>query len=92
MTDSKSLNHPIISDLTKNISRDYGVLNDGGIALRGTFLIDPKGKIRYYECNDAPVGRNPSNVLRVLHALQHVEKHGEVCPVNWDKGQQAIKV
>lgn len=69
---------PILADLTKNISCDYGVLlNDAGIALRGLFLIDTKGVVRHITINDLPVGRSVDEVLRVIKAFQHVEKHGE---------------
>lgn len=75
---------PILSDLTKSISRDYGVLlDDAGIALRGLFLIDPKGIVRHITVNDLPVGRSVDETLRVIKAFQFVEKHGEVCPANW---------
>lgn len=94
ITPDKTLRHPLVADLSKNISRDYGVLNDAGFALRGTFVIDPKGKIRAYSCVDAPVGRNVDDTLRLVQALQYVEKAGgkEVCPVNWKPGAAAIKV
>ena len=69
---------PILSDLTKNISREYGVLlEDAGIALRGLFVIDPKGIVRHVTINDLPVGRSVDEVLRVVKAFQFVEKHGE---------------
>ena len=95
ITPSKKLNHPIVSDLTKNISRDYGVLNEqAGIAMRGTFIIDPKGKIRSYSCCDAPVGRSVKETVRLLTALQHVDAAGgkEVCQVDWNKDSKAIKL
>ncbi len=95
MTESKSLNHPIVGDVTKNIGRDYGVLNeDLGFSLRGTFIIDPKGKIRSITICDAPVGRNVDESIRTLQALQHVDSAGgkEVCPVNWNPGGDTIKL
>jgi len=90
----KTLRHPIIEDLTKNISRDYGVLNEAaGIAMRGVFIIDPKGNIRSYTVNDAPIGRNADEILRTLQAVQHVESNaGEVCPASWTPGAETIKV
>lgn len=94
ITEDKTLRHPIVGDLTKSIGRDYGVLNEAGFSLRGTFIIDPKGKVRAYSCCDAPVGRNVDEVLRTLQALQHVDGAGgaEVCPVNWKPGTSALKV
>lgn len=68
---------PLLADLNKNISRDYGVLLDSGIALRGLFLIDPKSIVRHITINDLPVGRSVDETLRVIQAFQFVEKHGE---------------
>ncbi len=82
---------PILSDLTKSIAKDYGVLLDEGIALRGTFVIDPKGTLRIAHVNDLPVGRSVDEILRVIEALQFVEAHGEVCPANWKKGEATMK-
>ncbi len=84
------LKYPLVSDLTKKISADYGVLLDDGIALRGLFLIDKAGVVRHITINDLPIGRSVDEVLRTLDALQHVEQHGEVCPANWSKGKDAI--
>lgn len=85
------LRYPLIADLTKKISADYGVLLDGGIALRGTFVIDQKGIVRAITVHDLPLGRSIEEALRVLDALQHFEKHGEVCPAGWTKGAATIK-
>jgi peroxiredoxin (alkyl hydroperoxide reductase subunit C) len=85
------VNYPLVSDLSKSISRDYGVLLDDGIALRGLFLIDKEGVIRHALVNDLPLGRNVDEVLRVLDALQFTEEHGEVCPANWREGEEAMK-
>jgi len=85
------LTYPLVADLSKTISRDYGVLLDGGVALRGTFIIDQKGIIRASTIHDLPLGRSIDEALRVLDALQHFEKHGEVCPAGWTKGAATIK-
>ncbi|KAI9009822.1 thioredoxin-like protein [Gaertneriomyces semiglobifer] len=83
---------PLISDITKSIARDYGVLvEDEGIALRGTFIIDPQGVVRQLAINDAPVGRSVDETLRLLEALQFADAHGEVCPANWKKGGKSMK-
>ena len=85
------LKYPLVADLTKQIAADYGVLLDGGIALRGLFLIDQKGVVRHVTINDLPLGRSVDEALRVLDALQHFEKHGEVCPADWKPGAATIK-
>jgi alkyl hydroperoxide reductase subunit AhpC len=86
------LAYPLVADLTKKISSDYGVLLNTGIALRGTFIIDQKGIIRAVTIHDLPLGRSIDETLRVLDSLQHSETHqGEVCPANWTKGAMTIK-
>jgi peroxiredoxin (alkyl hydroperoxide reductase subunit C) len=85
------INYPLVADLNKSISRDYGVLLHDGIALRGLFLIDREGVIRHAVVNDLPLGRNVDEALRMLEALQFTEEHGEVCPANWREGEEAMK-
>jgi peroxiredoxin 2/4 len=81
------LRYPLFSDITRETARRYGVLmEEKGIALRGTFIIDPEGKLRWALVNDLGVGRNIDEVLRVLQALQT----GENCPVNWKPGQKTL--
>jgi peroxiredoxin (alkyl hydroperoxide reductase subunit C) len=82
---------PLISDLSKSISADYGVLLEDGISLRGLFLIDQEGVVRHQLINDLPLGRNVDEALRVIDALQFHETHGEVCPANWRPGEEAMK-
>ncbi len=82
--------YPLVSDLNKNIARSYGVLFDESVALRGLFLIDTKGIVRHALVNDLPLGRSVDEAIRVLDALQFTEKHGEVCPANWHKGDEAM--
>ena len=84
------LKYPLVSDLTKKISADYGVLIDGGVALRGTFLIDRNGVLRHALVNDLPLGRNIDETIRMIDALQFFEQHGEVCPANWKPGALTI--
>jgi alkyl hydroperoxide reductase subunit AhpC len=84
------LKYPLVADLTKKISADYGVLLEGGISLRGLFVIDQKGIVRAITVHDLPLGRSVDEALRVLDALQHFEKHGEVCPANWKPGDATI--
>ena len=85
------IQYPLVADLNKAIARDYGVLFNESIALRGLFLIDQEGIIRHALVNDLPLGRNVDEALRILDALQFVEKHGEVCPANWKEGDEAMK-
>lgn len=81
------LNLPLFSDITKTMSRDYGVLIDEkGISLRGTFIIDSEGILRYALYHDLGVGRSVTETLRVLEALQT----GELCPVEWKKGEKTL--
>lgn len=82
---------PLIADITKQIARDYGVLIDESVALRGSFLIDKEGKIRHYVINDLPLGRNVDESIRMVEALQFHEEHGEVCPAGWNKGDKGMK-
>jgi len=83
---------PIVADLNKEIARKYDVLlEEAGVALRGLFIIDPKGIVRHATINDLPVGRNVDEALRVIQAFQFVEKHGEVCPANWKPGADTMK-
>ena len=81
---------PLVADLTKTISQDYGVLLDGGMALRGTFIIDKDGIVQSAVVNNLGLGRNIDEALRTVDALQHLEEHGEVCPANWTKGDDAM--
>ncbi len=82
--------YPLIADLNKQICRDYDVLLDGGIALRGLFLIDREGVVRHQVVNDLPLGRSVDEALRTVKALQHFEQNGEVCPANWQEGARSI--
>ncbi len=85
------IKYPLVADLNKNISRDYEVLVDDSNALRGLFLIDKEGIIRHSIVNDLPLGRSIDEAMRLVDALQYSEKHGEVCPANWKKGEKAMK-
>jgi len=82
---------PIVSDITKNISRQYDVLIQDSVALRGTFMIDKEGTVRHQLINDLPLGRNVDETLRMIDALLFHEEHGEVCPAGWNKGDQGMK-
>jgi len=83
---------PMLGDTNHQISRDYGVLiEEQGIAFRGLFIIDPKGILRQITINDLPVGRSVDETLRLVQAFQYTDKHGEVCPANWQPGKATIK-
>lgn len=88
----QGVTYPIISDMNKTITQDYGIMVEGaGIAYRGFFLIDKDGKVRHQVVNDLPLGRNVDEALRMVDALQYFEKNGEVCPANWNKGDKTMK-
>ncbi|KAJ3256625.1 hypothetical protein HK103_005259 [Boothiomyces macroporosus] len=86
---------PLLADVTKKISRDYGVLieegGDAGLAARGTFIIDDKQNVRVAQINDLPIGRNIDEVYRLVEAIQFHAQHGEVCPAGWKKGAPTMK-
>jgi len=86
-----NISYPLVADLDKSISQSYGVLLDAGVALRGLFLIDRDGIVRHMVINDLPLGRSVNEALRLLHALQFTEQHGDVCPANWQQGEEAMK-
>lgn len=81
------LNYPLLADSTKGVSMDYGVLlEDEGVALRGTFIIDPEGRLRWMVVSDNNVGRSVSETFRALQALQT----GELCGVEWKPGKKTL--
>ncbi len=86
-----NIQFPMVSDLTKSIARDYGVLLNESVALRGLFLIDKDFTVRHQIINDLPLGRNIDEALRMVKALKFHQEHGEVCPANWNEGQDAMK-
>jgi len=87
-----SIQYPLVADMTKKISKKYGVLlKDAGVALRGLFLIDTEGVVRHEVINDLGLGRSVEEALRVLKALRHLEEYGEVCPADWHEGEEAMK-
>lgn len=82
---------PMVADLTKDIAKSYGVLLPGGVALRGSFLIDRSGVVQVAHVNNLPLGRNVDEMLRLADALRFHEEHGEVCPAGWQKGKAGMK-
>ena len=82
---------PLLSDLSREASFNYGVLLENGVAARGVFVIDDKGMLQSYTVNNLGVGRNVDEVLRLIQAYQYVAKSGEVCPANWKPGDKTMK-
>ena len=83
---------PMVADVKHDIARAYGVEHPSdGVAFRASFLIDKDGLVRHQTVNDLPLGRNVDDIVRVVDALQFHEKHGEVCPAGWQKGQEGMK-
>ena len=85
-----NVQYPLVADLSKNISREYGVLLGEEVSLRGLFLIDKDGIVQHALVNNLPLGRNVDEALRLLDALRYTEEHGEVCPANWQQGEDAM--
>ncbi|MCH9612132.1 MAG: Alkyl hydroperoxide reductase C [Chlamydiia bacterium] len=88
----KGVEYPLIADTDRSIAKAYGTLSEEKkIAFRGLYLIDKEGFIRHQVINDFPLGRSTDEAMRMLDALQFYEKNGEVCPMNWHLGDEAIK-
>jgi alkyl hydroperoxide reductase subunit AhpC len=86
-----AIDYALVADLNKQIARDYDVLVNDAVALRGLFLIDKNGIVRHQVVNDLPLGRSVDEALRMVKALQFVETNGEVCPADWKEGKRTIK-
>lgn len=100
----QGVSYPLVADINKTISQDYDVLagdvfidEDDNVSIegelvayRGLFLIDKAGNVRHQVVNDMPLGRSINECLRVIDALQHFEQFGEVCPMDWNKGDDAM--
>lgn len=82
---------PMVADVSKQIAREYGVLHQDEVALRGTFLIDRDGIVRHQLVNDLPLGRDADETVRIVEALQFHEEVGDVCPAGWQKGDEGMK-
>jgi NADH-dependent peroxiredoxin subunit C len=89
----KKVNYPLVGDPTATLSRNFEVLiEEEGLALRGSFVIDPDGFIKLYEIHDNGIGRDASELLRKVKAAQYVASHpGEVCPAKWQEGAKTLK-
>lgn len=82
---------PLVADLNKQISRDYDVLLNESVALRGSFLIDADGTVRHAVINDLPLGRNIDEMIRMVDTMIFTNEHGEVCPAGWNAGDEGMK-
>lgn len=88
----KKIQFPMVADPTRKISREFEVLvEEEGLALRGSFVINPEGVIVAYEVHDMGIGREASELLRKLQAAKFVAEHGEVCPAKWQPGKETLK-
>ncbi|MBD5801351.1 putative peroxiredoxin [Azoarcus sp. Aa7] len=83
--------YTLVADVKHEICRAYDVEAEGGVAFRGSFLIDKNGVVRHQVVNDLPLGRNIDEMIRMVDALQFTEEHGEVCPAGWNKGKAGMK-
>lgn len=82
---------PMVADLSKQIAKDYDVLLNNEVALRGSFLIDKDGTVRHAVINDLPLGRNIDEMVRMVDTMIFTNEHGEVCPAGWNKGDEGMK-
>lgn len=83
--------YTLVADMKHTICQDYGVQSAGGVAYRGSFLIDEEGVVRHQVVNDLPLGRNVDEMLRMVDALKFHQQHGEVCPAGWEEGKSGMK-
>jgi len=82
--------YPLVADIKHEIAKAYDVEADGGVAFRGSFLIDKSGVVQHQVVNNLPLGRDIDEMLRMVDALQFTEEHGEVCPAGWKKGKKGM--
>ena len=89
----KKITFPMLADPTGSLSRGFGVyIEEEGLALRGSFLVDPEGKIKLSEVQDLGIGRNAEELVRKVQAAQFIAAHpGEVCPAKWTPGAATLK-
>lgn len=82
--------YTLVADINHAIAKAYDVESEGGVAFRGTFVIDEAGVVRSQIVNDLPIGRNIDDTLRTVDALIFHEQHGEVCPAGWKEGDAGM--
>jgi len=83
--------YTLAADMKHEICQAYDVESEGGVAFRGSFLIDEDGLVRHQVVNDLPLGRNIDEMLRMVDALAFHQEHGEVCPAGWTEGEEGMK-
>ncbi|MDC3181021.1 peroxiredoxin [Gammaproteobacteria bacterium] len=88
-----ALNFPLLADVSREVTQAYQAMNTQSprVPMRATIIIDPEGIVRIAHSNDLPIGRSPSEILRLIEALQHHEAHGEVCPPEWQTGEKSLE-
>ncbi|MFH2105434.1 MAG: redoxin domain-containing protein [Parcubacteria group bacterium] len=89
----KKIKYPMLADPTGKVCRDFGTyIDDEGLSLRATFIIDPKGVLKAMDIHDNSIGRSTAEILRKLQAAKFVSEHsGQVCPVSWQPGKKTLK-
>src|SRR3989338_1056688 len=89
----RKIKFPMLADQTGKVCRSYGTyIEEEGLSLRGTFIIDPDGILKAYELHDNSIGRSTKEIIRKIHAAQFVREHGgEVCPMNWEPGKETLR-
>nr|WP_241499321.1 peroxiredoxin [Chromobacterium sphagni] len=83
--------YTLVADIQHELCQAFDVQAEGGVAFRGSFLIDRSGVVQHQVVNNLPLGRDIGEMLRVVDALQFTEEHGEVCPAGWSKGKKGMK-
>lgn len=87
----QGITYPLLADTSKQMCRDYGVLDEqSGVAFRGVFILDKDNVVQSLTINNMSLGRNIDEILRIIDALQFAENHGQVCPANWNNGDKAM--
>ncbi len=86
----EGVSYPIVADFNKTMSAAYDVLLPGGMALRGTFIIDKEGVVQSQFVNNLSLGRSVDEIIRTIKALKFCEEHGEVCPANWNEEKEGM--
>lgn len=86
-----AVKYTLVADMKHEICQAYDVESEGGVAFRGSFLIDEDGLVRHQVVNDLPLGRDVDEMLRMVDALAFHQKHGEVCPAGWKEGDEGMQ-
>jgi peroxiredoxin 2/4 len=87
----EGVKYPLLADSTRVLSSELGILDDeDSVTYRATYLLDENGVVFHESVNHMPIGRNVQEYMRLIDAFAHVQKHGEVCPANWEEGKDAM--